>query len=110
MRFAALVAAACAGVLVALALPAVSDRNPFRTVFDYERGQIPAGATSDQAGGPGSARAYNAPLTPPQSLRLDLGRAFPAEGQPPIEQNNQRIESLQAYTRNPPDWPPPRPK
>ena len=107
MKLVALIAAACAGVLVALAIPTTSDLNPLRLVFAYERQHVRTGTTPDQLA-PKTSLAATQPMAPPQSLKLDLGSAFDGRAESQMQENERRIQALQTYTRNPPIVPPPR--
>jgi len=123
-RLLLIVFAAGAGALTVLAIPShfvsttsgelreirLVDLNPLRAIFDSEQQQIHAGMTPEQLGIHTSVVTVS-PMTlpPPASLKLDLGRAFEAQAESQIQQNDRRMQNLQAYTRNPSQWsgPPP---
>ncbi|HEX3432359.1 MAG TPA: hypothetical protein VHT03_15900 [Rhizomicrobium sp.] len=110
MKFAALIAAACAGALLASAIPTHSHRNPFRAVFAYEQRQIGDGMTAGDLSIHDSAiKLSPIPLVPPQSLKLDLSQSFETQAELQLRQNDQRRQDLQVYTHNPSPWsvPPP---
>jgi hypothetical protein len=119
-----LVVAAGAGALTMLAIPTgfvttssdalreirLADLNPFRAIFDSGQRQIRPGATPEPRGLHSSAITVSpVALPPPASLKLDLGRAFEAQAESQIQQNNRRMQDMQAYTNNPSQWsgPPP---
>jgi len=108
MRFAALVAAACAGVLVALALPSRSDLNPFRMVFHFEPRRMQAPLTPEQTGFHGSPVVLT-PSTLPPPLKLDLGQSLDPQGEYELQRNNRRMQDMRVDMRDPSRWtgPPP---
>jgi hypothetical protein len=136
MKFMILVAAAAsAGALAILAVPAslvqsgvdsvhalvrsfgvgqlsLADLNPFRAVFDFEQKRISTGETPDQLGFHTSAVTAGPMWTPSQSFSVNVSPGpygFDPQAQYEIQQNNQRMEDLRNYNRDPMHWtgPPP---
>jgi hypothetical protein len=99
MKIAAVIAAACAGVLVALAVPKSLDgaSDVLRAIIPHERQAMhkvpPPVVKHAEAAAP--------------SLKLDLGSAFEGGTKSRIPQYDPRIEKLQAYARTPPVSGPP---
>jgi hypothetical protein len=123
-RLLLVVVAAGAGALTMLAIPTsfvstasgelreirLVDLNPFRAIFDSGQRQIRAGMTPEQLGlHPSVVNVSPMTLPPPASLKLDLGRAFEDQAESQIQQNDRRMQDMQAYTRNPSQWSGPRP-
>ena len=129
MKFVLLVvAAAAAGALLMVAVPStliqsasldvrgfvdssgltdvhLTKLNPFRAIFDHEQQQIRVGLTPEQLGIHGSAIALTPMrLGPPQALKLDLSRAFEAQAESQIQQNERRMQAMQAYRNNASQW------
>lgn len=104
MKFAALIAAACAGVLLASAMPV----NPVRVVFDYEQHRMQKPPTPEQMGFHGSAVVLS-PIAPPPPLKLDLGQSLDPQARYELQRNDQRMQDMRAYARDPSHWvgPPP---
>lgn len=95
MKFATLIAAACAGALMALAMPV----NPVQVAFDYGQHRIRTPATP---GGFHSAPVTVAPNAPPPPLKLDLGQSLQTQAELQIQQSDRRRQDIQAYRHNPP--------
>jgi len=86
------------------------DLNPLRAVFDYEQRQIQTPMTPEALGFHTSTMKLTPmSLTPPASLGLNLGQSFDPQAQYEIQQNNQRVQDMQAYMHDPAHWvgPPP---
>ncbi|HEX9159488.1 MAG TPA: hypothetical protein VF835_04605 [Rhizomicrobium sp.] len=99
MKIAAVIAAACAGALVALAVPKSLDgaSDVLRAFVPHERQAMhkvpPPAAKPAEVAAP--------------SLKLDLGSAFEGENKSHTPQYDRRIEKLQAYAHMPPVSEPP---
>jgi hypothetical protein len=118
MKIVVLVAAALGGALATIAVPPtliaashefrqvrLSDLNPFRAIFDSGRQRNRAGMTSEEQGVHAPAIGSKlGTLVPPASLKLDLGRAFEAQAQTQIQQNNRRMGDMPVYANNPLTW------
>lgn len=119
------VVAAGTGVLAVFAVPAsfvgmashavrqihLADLNPIRAVFDYEQQQVRTPMTPQDLGFHASPMTLSPVImTPPQSLGVNLGQSFDPQAQMEIEQNNRRMQDMQAYMRDPNHWmgPPPQ--
>jgi len=89
----------------------LADLNPLRAIFDYEKRRIQTPLTPEQLGFHPSPPMTFSPIAivPPQSLKLDLSQSFGQQAQMQIEQNNRRMQDMQAYARDPTHWvgPPP---
>ena len=117
-------AVAAAGALAGLVIPTtivssganelrqipLAELNPFRAIWDSAQRQIRAGMTPEQLGLRSSAITVSPmALSPPASLKLDLGRAFEVQAQSQIDQSIRHTQDMQAYTNNPSAWPGPPP-
>jgi hypothetical protein len=88
----------------------LADLNPLRAIYDAEQRQIRAGTSPEALGLHGSAVTFRpVMLAPPASLKLDLSRAYEAQAESQIQQSQQHMQAMQAYTNNPSQWsgPPP---
>jgi hypothetical protein len=88
----------------------LTELNPLRAIYDYEQQQIRTGMTPEQLGLHSSAITLSPmKLGPPQTLKLDLSRAFEAQAESQIDQSIRHSQTMQAYTNNPSAWsgPPP---
>ena len=88
----------------------LTELNPLRAIYDYEQQQIRTGLTPEHLGIHSSAITLS-PITlpPPASLKLDLSRAYEAQAESQIQQNDRRMQAMQSYMNNPSQWsgPPP---
>ena len=123
MKFVLLmVSAAVAGALTMLALPTtmvgpgvaelrqmrLADLKPLQLIFDYQQKRIRTPLTPEEMGFHGSPVVLT-PIAPPPALKLDLGQSLDPQAQYELQHNNQRMQDMQAYMRDPSHWvgPPP---
>src|SRR5579864_4255981 len=99
MKITAVIAAACAGVLVALAVPKSFNgaSDVLRAVMPHER------QATHKALAPAVKRAEAAA----PSLKLDLGQSLSTQPGFQSPDNARSVQALQAYARTPPVTAPP---